>query len=175
LPRCADVGAVGQENMEIGPREALMTDLRKALEPDQPLRMLVTFRLARYAEFADKWGAYATEALVNYIASCLPSSTGPASFYHRIRKDELCGLIGGQLNGVEGGFSAAARAVDEMLGSSGISLGFGTAILPHEAREANEALALVDSRIKGVLTGELMPRSPSSLPTGRSQVIKPAG
>ena len=165
----------GVETLEIRTREALMIDLRKALELSEPLRMLVTFRIARYAEFADKWGAYATDALVTYIASCLPSSSRPASFYHRIRKDELCGLIGGRLNWVEGGFSAAATAVDEMLGSSGIALAFGTAILPYEARDATEALALVDSRIKGVRTGEDVPRAPSDQPAGRSRIIRPAG
>ena len=168
----ADVGGV---LAEIRLREELMKDLRQAVQPGEPLRLLVTFRLAHMADFAYRFGDRAREALLGHIADCLPRTAGPASFYYRIRKDELCGIIGGQLSGIEGGLSAAAREVDEMLGSSGISRGFGTAILPDAAADPTAALALVDSRIMGVKHGEHMPREESVQMAGRSKVYRPAG
>jgi len=169
----ADVPGV---QAEIRLREELMSDLRRAVQPGEPLRLLVTFRLAHMADFAYRFGDRAREALVGHIADCLPPTAGPASFYYRIRKDELCGLIGGQLTGIEGGLSAAAREVDEMLGASGISLGFGTAILPYEAGDPTAALALVDSRIAGVKHGEHLAREESSdLTADRARLIRPAG
>jgi hypothetical protein len=170
--RPADVAGV---LAEIRLREELMKDLRQAVQPGEPLRLLVTFRLSHMADFAYRFGDRAREALLGHIADCLPRTAGPASFYYRIRKDELCGLIGGQLSGIEGGLSAAAREVDEMLGSSGISLGFGTAILPYEAGDPTAALALVDSRIMGVKHGERMPREESVQMAGQSKVYRPTG
>ena len=52
---------------------------------------------------------------------------------------------------------------------NGISLGFGTAVLPHEASDPVGALALADSRVISVADGDPMPRSSGGgvLPLGR--------
>lgn len=124
-----------------------MVDLAAAVAPGQPARFLVVFRLGGF-------GYGPTDALLSHIVSRLPAASGPSSFYYRPRKDELCGLIAGRLLDVEGALCAAATDASSLVASSGISLGFGTAVLPWEANNAVDALALADSRISGIADGE---------------------
>jgi GGDEF domain-containing protein len=145
--------------IEIGTREELMVSLTAALAPGQSTRLLVVFRLGGFEEFVGRYGYGATDALMSHIASRLPDASGPASFYYRPRKNELCAIISGRVDGVEGVLAIAARDVHETLKPSGISLGFGTAVLPHEGSDPIEVLALADSRLTGIADGEPMPRT----------------
>jgi hypothetical protein len=158
---------------EIGTRERLLADLTRAVSPGEPVKLLVIFRLGGFEEFAGRYGNDTTATLLNRVVSRLPEASGPSSFYYRPRKDELCGLVMGRLDGVEAALAAAAKDIDETLGSQGIALGFGTAILPYEARDPIEALALADSRILAVADGVTMPRATAggSLPLGMLQVV----
>ena len=153
---------------EIGTRDQLLVDLAAALGPSEPVRLLVILRLGGFDEFTSKFGNGATDKLLDVVVSRLPAASGPSNFYYRPRKDELCGLIAGRLDGVERALFTAAREVNATLGTNGISLGFGTAVLPHQASDPVNALALADSRVIGVADGDPMPRSsPSgSLPLG---------
>lgn len=155
--------------IEIGTRDQLLLDLAAAVAPGEPARLLVILRLGGFEEFTSNFGNGATERLLEVVVSRLPAASGPSNFYYRPRKDELCGLIAGRLVGVEGALVAAAREIDDTPDTTGISLGFGTAILPHEAPDPIEALALADSRVIGVANGDPMPRSSGSgaLPLGR--------
>jgi hypothetical protein len=159
--------------IEIGTRQQLLADLTRAVVPGEPVKLLVVFRLGGFEEFAGRYGNDTTAALLNRVVSRLPEASGPSSFYYRPRKDEVCGLVMGRLDGVEAALTAAARDIDETLGSQGISLGFGTAILPYEANDPIQALTVADSRIVGVSDGETMPRSTAggSLPLGMLQVV----
>jgi GGDEF domain-containing protein len=154
--------------IKIGTRDQLLVDLEASLAPGEPVRLLVILRLGGFEEFVSKFGNGATDKLLNVVVSRLPPASGPSHFYYRPRKDELCGLIAGRLDGVEASLFAAAREINETLGEDGISLGFGTAVLPHQAHDAVEALALADSRVVGVADGDPMPRSSGSgsLPLG---------
>ena len=155
--------------IQIGTRDQLLVDLAASLRPDEPVRLLVILRLGGFEEFTSKFGNGATEKLLGVVISRLPAASGPSNFYYRPRKDELCGLISGRLDGVEAALIAAAREISETLGTDGISLGFGTAVLPHQAGDPVEALALADSRVIGVADGDPMPRGSGSgsLPLGR--------
>jgi GGDEF domain-containing protein len=159
--------------LEIGTREELLTDLTGAVAPGEPVRLLVVFRLGGFEEFASRYGNGATNDLLTRVVSHLPEASGPSSFYYRPRKDELCGLVAGRLDGVEAALIAAAHDVNETLGSKGLSLGFGTAILPHEAHDPISALAVADGRVIGVADGAAMPRGTASgaLPLGMLQVV----
>ena len=157
--------------IEIGTREELMVNLKAAVRHDEPTRLLVVFRLGGYEEFVGRYGYGATDALMTHVASRLPDASGPSSFYYRPRKSEICAIIAGRVEGVEGALAAAARDVHETLKPSGISLGFGTAVVPQEASDAIDALALADSRLTGVFDGEPMPRETST----RAGVLRPAG
>jgi len=159
--------------IQIGTRDQLLVDLAASLRPDEPVRLLVILRLGGFEEFTSKFGNGATEKLLGVVISRLPAASGPSNFYYRPRKDELCGLVMGRLDGVEAALAAAAKDIDETLGAYGIALGFGTAILPHEARDPIQALAVADSRIVGVADGTTMPRGTAggSLPLGMLQVV----
>jgi GGDEF domain-containing protein len=155
---------------KIGTRDQLLLDLAAAVAPGQPVRLLVILRLGGFEQFTSTFGNGATDKLLDVVVSRLPPASGPSSFYYRPRKDELCGLIAGRLDGVEGALFAAAREIGDSLGTQDISLGFGTAVLPHEASDPLEALALADSRVVGVADGDPMPRS-----TGVSVDVLPLG
>ena len=154
---------------DVRTREQLLIDLAAAVTPGEPVQLLVILRLGGFDDFTGRFGNGATEKLLDVVVSRLPAASGPSNFYYRPRKDELCGLIAGRLDGVEGALFAAAREISDTLGASGISLGFGTAILPHEASDAVDALALADSRVVGIPDGDPMPRSSGGgvLPLGR--------
>ena len=145
----------------IGTRDELIADLSTAVAPGEPERLFVVFRIEGFDQFTNRYGAGAPAALVAHVLRCLPPASGPFEFYYRPRKDELCALISGDLDGVEPGLFEAANAVYEILGSTGISLDFGTAFLPAEARDPTAALALADGRMTG---GPLArdPEAPSS-------------
>jgi GGDEF domain-containing protein len=163
--------------IEIGTREELMVSLKAAVAHGEPTRLLVVFHLGGFEEFVGRYGYGATDALMSHVASHLPVASGPSSFYYRPRKSDLCAIISGRIEGVEGALAAAARDVHETLKPSGISLGFGTAVVPQEAGDAIDALALADSRLTGVFDGEPMPReTPGTgrVPT-RAGVLRPAG
>jgi GGDEF domain-containing protein len=162
--------------IEIGTREELMAGLELAVMDGQPTRLLVVFRLGGYEEFVRNYGSNATDALMTHVASRLPEASGPSHFYYRPRKNELCAIIGGHVQGVEGALASAARDVHEGLEASGITLGFGTVVVPHEAHDAIGALALADGRLTGVIDGEPMPRDShraTEVPQ-RTGVLKPA-
>jgi GGDEF domain-containing protein len=160
-------------SVEIGTREQLLIDLTGAVAPGEPVRLLVLFRLGGFEEFAGRYGNGATDELLNRVVGHLPEASGPSSFYYRPRKDELCGLVAGRLDGVEAALTAAAQDVNDTLGSKGISLGFGTAILPYEARDPISALATADGRVIGIADGAAMPRGTAGgeLPLGMLQVV----
>jgi hypothetical protein len=142
---------------DIGTREQLHGDLGAAVAPDQPVRLLVIFRLGGFEEFT-RLGTRSPGALIREVMSYLPDASGPSGFYYRPRRDELCGLIEGPLRDVERALLAASTALNERLGRKGLSLGFGAAVLPGEAGDPIGALALADSRVARVSDGEPMPR-----------------
>jgi GGDEF domain-containing protein len=145
----------------IGSRDELIDALSAAVAPDEPERLLVVFRVEGFDQFTARYGKGAPDALVNHVLRCVPPASGPFEFYFRPRKDELCAVIAGDLDGIEAGLFEAANAVFEILGSTGISLDFGTAFLPAEAHSATEALALADAR----MTGGPLARDPEILVT----------
>ena len=164
--------------IEIGTREELMTHLKAALAPGEPTRLLAVFRVGKFEEFVGRYGYAATGALMSHIASLLPEDTGPPAFYYRPRKNELCAIMGGHTEGVEGALAIAAREVHEALGESGVSLGFGTAIMPFEASDPIDLLALADGRLTGIGNGQPMPREAlenDGEARARVGVLRPSG
>jgi hypothetical protein len=133
----------------VGSRDELIADLSAAVAPGAPERLFVVFRIEGFDHFTRRYGDGPPDALISHVLRCLPPASGPFEFYYRPRKDELCGLVSGCLDGVEGGLFEAANAVYEILGRSGISLDFGTALLPEEASDPTAALALADGRMTG--------------------------
>jgi hypothetical protein len=144
-------------DVHVGTREELLAALQTALGSEQPVRLLVIFRLGGFEEFT-RLGTRSPGALIREVMSYLPDASGPSGFYYRPRRDELCGLIEGSLRDVERALLAATTALNERLQRKGLSLGFGAAVLPDEAGDPIGALALADSRVARVSDGEPMPR-----------------
>src|ERR1700722_10500356 len=144
-------------DVHVGTREELLADLEAALGTEQPVRLLVIFRLGGFEEVT-RLGTRSPGPLIREVMSYLPVASGPSGFYYRPRKDELCGLIEGSLRDVERALLAASTALNERLQRKGLSLGFGAAVLPDEAGDPIGALALADSRVARVSDGEPMPR-----------------
>ena len=144
-------------DVHVGTRDELLADLEAALDREQPVRLLVIFRLGGFEEFT-RLGTRSPGALIREVMSYLPAASGPSGFYYRPRKDELCGLIEGSVRDVERALLAASTALNERLLRKGLSLGFGAAVLPDEAGDPIGALALADSRVARVSDGEPMPR-----------------
>ena len=99
-------------DIEIGTREALLADLEAALAPEEPVRLLVIFRLGGFEEFT-RLGTRSPGVLIREVMSYLPEATGPSGFYYRPRRDELCGLIEGSLRDVERALLAASTALQK--------------------------------------------------------------
>lgn len=153
----------------IGTRDQLIDDLEAAVVPGARVQMLVVFRLG-FAEFTSRSGDGATDALLNQVVSRLPDASQLSGFYYQPRKNELAGLISGRLDGVEAALVAAANAVNDSLGPGGITVGYGAAVLPHEAANPTDALALADQRVTAITDGEPLPRDSA----GSSAVARPA-
>lgn len=58
--------------------------------------------------------------------------------------------------------------INEKLGPSGISVGFGTAVLPFEAHDPVQALVVADGRVVGAADGQPIPRA-ADRRTGKQQ------
>jgi GGDEF domain-containing protein len=137
-------------SLNIGTRDQLIVDLEEALALGEPSRLLVVFRVEGFNQFIARHGFAVTEALIAEVASSLPQASGALSFYYRPREDELCALVGGSLDGIEAGLFEVANAVYDRFGLDGVTLDFGTALLPQEARDPVAALALADGRMTGL-------------------------
>lgn len=134
-------------------RDQLMRDLTAALAPGEPARLLVVFRFGgRPALDAT------TDLIVERVIGRVSEAGGPSALYYTPRRDELCALIAGGLLDAERTLCATVNDAHRSL-ASGVSLGFGTVVLPHEASDALGALELADSRIVGIEDGQPVARS----------------
>ena len=85
---------------DVRTREQLLIDLAAAVTPGEPVQLLVILRLGGFDDFTGRFGNGATQKLLDVVVARLPAASGPSNFYYRPRKDELCGLIAGRLDGV---------------------------------------------------------------------------
>jgi hypothetical protein len=118
-----------------------------AVQPGEPERLLVVFRIEGIDELDERYGENAMERMADHIAIHLPNSSGRWTFYFQPRRDELCLLIEGPLEGTDQALSAAATTVNEALGTEGIMVGYSHTLLPSGLGNFTEAIASVDRRI----------------------------
>ena len=153
------------------PRENLVADLTAAVSPDAPGSLLVVFRLGGFNEFMARSGNTAVERLVDTVVAHITAAIGPDGAFYRSRKDELCGIVSGRLDGVESALFAAAASVnsDPVVRRTGITIGYGTAVLPHEASDPVAALTVADQRVIGFADGQPLSRGSGGgfLPLGK--------
>jgi GGDEF domain-containing protein len=154
---------------EIGTRQDLMVDLTRGLAPGAPLALLVVFRLGGYADFVRRHGDEAGDDLIRRAAERISEVLVPAGIYYRPRRDEVCLLVTGPLEGVGDALFLAVAALSEERETTGIGAGFGAALLPNEADDPIGALAIADRRVSGLVERRKpFPRNVPPAPAGRS-------
>jgi len=109
------------------------------------------FRLSGVDHLNSKVGDAVAAVLLSEAAHSIAVAIGPRAIYYRPRRDELCGLIAGNLNGVEQTLVATLARLNDEHRAIGLSAGFGAVILPREAPTVAHAVSLADQRIAGVL------------------------
>lgn len=139
------------EDVHIGTRQELMAELTRALAPGSSMSLLVIFRLGGLREFVAEHDEETADELVRRTSQRLVKAIGPSGVYYRPRRDELCGLIGGPLEGAKDTLYEAVMALNAERETTGITAGFGVALLPYEAADPISALQLADERLSGLV------------------------
>ena len=132
-------------------REELHADLEDAVDPETPLRLFFVFRLSGVDHLNNKVGDAVAGVLLAEAATSIAVAIGPRAIYYRPRRDELCGLVAGNLNGVEQTLVATLARLNDEHRAIGLSAGFGAIILPREAPSVIHAVSLADQRVTGVI------------------------
>jgi hypothetical protein len=132
-------------------REELHADLEDAVAPETPLRLFFVFRLSGVDHLNSKVGDAVAEVLLAEAATSIAVAIGPRAIYYHPRRDELCGLVAGNLNGVEQTLVTTLAQLNDEHRAIGLSAGFGAIILPREAPTVIHAVRLADQRVTGVI------------------------
>jgi GGDEF domain-containing protein len=138
-------------DVHIGTRQELMAELTRALAPGSPMSLLAIFRLGGLREYVAEHDEEAADDLVRRTSERLAMAIGPTAVYYRPRRDELCGLISGPLEGAKDTLYEAVMALNAERDTTGITAGFGVALLPFEADDPISALKLADERLSGLV------------------------
>jgi hypothetical protein len=132
-------------------REQLHADLEAAVDPHTPLRLFFVFRLSGVDHLNSKVGEAVAEVLLSEAANTIAVTIGPRAIYYRPRRDELCGLVAGNLHGVEQTLVGTLARLNDEHRAIGLTAGFGAIILPREAPTVAHAVSLADQRVAGVI------------------------
>ena len=133
----------------LGNRRKLAADLDGVLtdaSPAEPL-VLMLFDLDGFKDFNETFGDAAGDALLTRIGHKLAAAVGEHGCAYRIGGDEFCALMSAAANEVGGLVARAAAAVLSPGEAVTVSASFGTALIPHEAGDLDEALQLADRRM----------------------------
>jgi GGDEF domain-containing protein len=129
-----------------GTRLGLMIDLAEAVSPFSFPRTLACFDLGGLHEYGALYGSVEVDALLPRLAARFSAALGHAACY-RPRDDEFAALLDDSLAASEPRLLAAAEALTVRFGQFGIAFAFGAAVVPTEADDPVEAIALADSRL----------------------------
>ena len=132
-------------------RDQLLADLDAATVPGAPLRLLFVFRLAGIERLNARVGDAVAEVLIRESASTIAQAIGPRAAYYRSRRDELCGLVAGDLFGMEEALVSVLARHNTEHEAIGLTAGLGVVVLPREAASSADAIALTDRRVTGVI------------------------
>ncbi len=129
----------------IGNRRALIRDLETAIATDEPTT-LVLFDLDGFKSYNDVFGHPAGDALLERLAHNLNARVADgAGAAYRIGGDEFCALVHGLADTSQ--LDYLAEALSESGEGFQIGASLGAVQLPPEAKDAQDALKLVDQRM----------------------------
>jgi diguanylate cyclase (GGDEF)-like protein len=133
----------------LGNRGQLAADIDGLLagaSPAEPL-VLMLFDLDGFKDFNDTFGHAAGDALLSRLGRKLSGAVATHGSAYRLGGDEFCALFSAPASEVGG---LVASATDAMLApGEAVTVGasVGTALIPHEAGDLDEALQLADRRM----------------------------
>ncbi len=132
----------------LGNRRKLMSDLERELDREtvRPL-LLVILDLNGFKRYNDTFGHPSGDALLARLGSKLASAVAPDGTAYRLGGDEFCLLVPYPGEDAEAVIDAATAALSDEGEGFTVGASFGAAVLPEEARDASEALRLVDERL----------------------------
>jgi GGDEF domain-containing protein len=130
-----------------GTRLMLMGDLTVALRPDSPARILATFALGGFNDYADLYGRLEGQDLLARVGDRLTEAIDQPARFYRPRDTEFAAILDAPLTTVDEFLTTTASALTDRFAQFNLKLAYGAVMLPAEASEPIEALRLVDERL----------------------------
>jgi diguanylate cyclase (GGDEF)-like protein len=130
-------------------RRALVKDLEDALpeaSAERPV-VLALFDLDGFKQYNDTFGHPAGDTVLVRLGERLARALDGVGTAYRMGGDEFCVLASGDAENEEGTIGRAADALSEAGEGFEITASHGAAIVPLEARTAEDALRLADQRL----------------------------
>jgi two-component system cell cycle response regulator len=133
----------------LGNRRKLMVDLRRelALASVASPRVFVMFDLDGFKRYNDTYGHPAGDALLMRLGANLGRVIRPYGNAYRLGGDEFCVLVVTGASSAKTIIALAASALSEQGEGFTVRSSHGAVILPHEARDATNALRIADQRM----------------------------
>jgi diguanylate cyclase (GGDEF)-like protein len=133
----------------LGNRRKLMRDLDRELRAASAAspRILVLFDLDDFKRYNDIYGHPAGDVVLTRLGSNLERVVRPYGNAYRIGGDEFCLLVTTGASSARTIIALAVAALSEQGEGFTIKASHGTAMLPHEARDATVALRVADQRM----------------------------
>jgi diguanylate cyclase (GGDEF)-like protein len=131
-------------------RRKLKADLEQGLKQASTARplLLMLFDLNGFKGYNDSFGHPAGDALLIRLARALDAAMrGHDASAYRLGGDEFCILASVDPDATTPIVAAASQALSEHGGGFSITASYGAVLLPQEARDATEAMRLVDQRM----------------------------
>lgn len=133
----------------LGNRGKLMFDLHEAgaNENARSSMVVVMFDLDGFKLYNDTFGHSAGDALLRRIASRLAAAVEGSGGAYRVGGDEFCIVIGGHVRNPEDLTARALAALSEEGGAFSVSASYGSAAIPGDCANGEQALKLADERM----------------------------
>jgi diguanylate cyclase (GGDEF)-like protein len=141
--------ALTDELTQLGNRRLLVEDLDRmtaVATPDTPVA-LVLFDLNGFKHYNDTFGHMEGDRLLAKLARRLEEAVLDRGSAYRLGGDEFCALVTGEPHELDRLLPQLEAALGEAHDAGTVGCSYGVALLPHEARTANSALALADRRM----------------------------
>ncbi len=138
----------------LGNRRRLRADLDRALREawERPV-LLLLFDLDGFKGYNDTFGHLAGDALLSRLGDRLNRAVAGVGDAYRLGGDEFCALIEVPGEGLEDLIATAEDALTEMGEGFRVGASYGAVLLPHEARNADQALQRADERMYAKKSG----------------------
>jgi diguanylate cyclase (GGDEF)-like protein/putative nucleotidyltransferase with HDIG domain len=135
----------------LGNRRALMADLERAVDHAGAgagtVTALALFDLDGFKSYNDSFGHPAGDALLGRLGAALRDTVGDRGTAYRMGGDEFCVLCTAPEGDVRTTLADAAFALTERGEGFTVGCSYGSVLVGHEARTAEEALRSADQRM----------------------------